>query len=263
LVDDVTILDWILIAVVVFYFVRGLFRGFLLELFDLLALVAGYFAARLFTAKLAYLLSQSTPVNRGLAGILVAIALFLAAAIAVGLLGKLLRKISRAASLGWIDRSFGAILATLKSLLIILVLVLIFTFIPVSEVAKQYVALGPVSGIAWIAAGIVREKIKMVPVPPTRVLASYLRSYGLSEEVVLTIVDQPDLMRSILSKAPKDKKVPVLEIMQGEPGISMPGKLASAEDLSNGIVEVFENSDLNPDQKAEIFWTLVEKSSNQ
>ena len=107
------LLDWILIAVFGAFLIRGFFRGFLLELFDLVALTAGYFAARFFAPATGHWLSGVTGMDRWIAGILAAIALFLAAAIAVRFAAKLLRKAVHAAALGTVDRLAGALFGLL------------------------------------------------------------------------------------------------------------------------------------------------------
>ncbi len=257
-----TILDWVLVAFIGFFFVRGLFRGFLLELTDIVALIGGYFAAKLIAPYLAYFITDNTSLQRGIAGIIAAIVIFLAAAILISLVGKLLRKIVRSASLGWLDRSIGALFGGLKSFFLIVILFFLVGFLPLSKRLTHTIQTGSISGIAWIITDILNEKLKTKPISPVRVFASYLRSLGLNDEVVHIVTDNPELTEKILAKAPEKANLPLDNIMRGEPAAKMPGKVDMPKEVSSGIQEMLENADLSNNEKAEIFWTIIERSSS-
>jgi len=259
----VGILDWVLLSLMTFFFIRGLFRGFLLEIFEIIAIIAGFVVVQIFGSVFGLFLTNHTPIQRGWAGILAAGILFLVAVVAVGITGRLLRKLIRAASLGWIDRFAGSLVGLLKSIILILILMLIVGFLPLSKSVRSTINKGQVSGIFCIGAQWVLDMSQIVPISPNRVMADYLRSYGLDDEIVHIVTDQPGLMKTILTSAPADINIPVKSILKGEPATKMPSKLSMPKDLSKGLVEVFENPKLSDNQKAEIFWTLIQKAQDK
>lgn len=255
-----TAVDWGLLVFITVFLVRGFVRGFLLEIFEIIAIAAGYFVARFAGPSAGLFISDHSPLQRFWAGIIAASLLFLITAIAVGLIGKLLRKIVRKASLGWVDRLAGSVIGLLKAFIFILLLMLMVSFVPLPNNARAKIENGYISRYFWLAAGMTLDKMKMTPVSPSRVLASFLRSYGLNDEVVHIVTDQPDLMHTLLSNAPVDINLPLKSIMAGEPATKMPSKLNFSGDVSSGLVEMLENPKLNDEQKSQIFWTMIKKA---
>ncbi len=287
-----TVLDWTLLAIIGFFLIRGLFRGFLLELFEIIVLVAGYMAASFFGPQLGAFASNLTGMNRFLSGALSFVIIFVLTAVALGYLAILLRKAVRAAQLGWLDRSGGGLLATMKALIAILIGLLLFSFLPLSTKTENFLANGAVSGKAWFVISILHTRLGLSPVSPetlpsttqitlskdlpgtlneeaqkailtlvpgasTQSMADVMRAWGLNDEIVHIVTDNLDLMRSILLQTPKDSGLPVEDIAKGDPALDLPDKLGITEQQQETIVAMLENADLNPEEKGKQFWTLI------
>ncbi len=291
-----TVLDWTLVAILGFFLIRGLFRGFLLELFEVIVLVAGYMAARYFGPPLGGFVTNLTGMSYFLAGSLAFVIIFVTVAIGLGYVALMLRKAVRAAQLGWLDRSGGALLALLKSGIIILIALLLFSFLPLSAKTVDYIAGGPVAGKAWFIVNIIQSRLHLAPATggdqqeinlvdiqlpdnlpgkleedvqkavliltpgaSTQRMADCLRSWGLNEEIVHIITDNVDVMKAILLQTPESSELPVENIAKGEAGFKMPDKLGLSEQRQEQIVTMLENQGLNPEEKGAKFWEMVHR----
>ncbi len=251
-----TILDWIVIALVGLFFIRGFFRGFFVELFDLLALLGGYLAVRYLGPIAAPLLANHTPLPNWLAIVISVIVLFLVAAIIIRMIGRLFKKAAKKATLGGIDRFLGALFGTCKILLILIALMLVFLFIPVNKEARAYVAKGQVSkyimkSADWLLNYLTREvtEIKLHGADPDLVflktIAEAMKRNGIDEEIVNLITTQPELISSTLDRL-KELKIDfsLSELMKSD-----------AADLRERFQE------LSPVQKKGMYQFLDEKIS--
>jgi membrane protein required for colicin V production len=111
------VFDWVLIAVLVYSTVRAFLRGFLLEIFSLIGLIAGILLASWNYNLLAMSLSRlitSVPAARIVAFLLIAIGVM----IACGLAGKILRTGASAIGLGFFDRLLGAVFGLARGCLL-------------------------------------------------------------------------------------------------------------------------------------------------
>lgn len=258
-----TILDWILIGILGFFFVRGLFRGFLLELFDVVSLVGGYLAARFLGSYGAAILSDLTPLEHPVSSVASAILLFIIVTAALNILARILRKIIRMAQLGFLDRIGGGVLGSLKALIVVLSIALMISFIPLAQKAHVYINEGMVSRYFWFGTKVVKDQISAKQLAPTQVLSKWLRSAGVDDEIVHIIVDQPELMDAIMDAAPKEVKLPKEEILKGNPNIEKLKNLDFPPNVTSKIVEYLERSDIGNSEKAKKFWEEVEKRKKE
>jgi len=255
---DVTVLDWTLIVIVAFFFIRGLFRGFLLELFDLLALLAGYIAARFGGPILGKILADTTPLSRWVGGIVAAIILFIAFTVLVGWIAKLLRKAAKAVKLGGFDRFLGSLFGIMKASVIILVLMFLISITPAGRNVGKVCHKGSVSSWYWLGSQLFREAVKAEPLAPTQSMAKWLRSVGINDEAVHIITDRPDLMLAILDHARKnDIKIPVDQIMDGEIALNAKEIAKFSEEKQQEILKILENSDLDLKDISKKFWDQI------
>ena len=253
-----TLLDVLLIVVIALFVVRGFFRGFLLELFDVVSLVAGYLAARFFGPPVGDWLADVTALSRWWAGVIAAIVLFLMIAALVRLLAHFLRKVIRAIKLGGLDRGLGSFLGAAKALLIILALFFLAILSPWSKSVVEYSMEGVISRYIVFGSQLIRDSIGAEPVAPTQSLAKWLRAAGVPEDAVLTIVDQPDLFLEVLKQARnKDLTVPVEEIEEGEPSIKLPDKITLSDEQKREIVDMLERAGLTAKEKAQRLWEML------
>jgi len=255
----VIILDWVLLAIVGYFIIRGLFRGFVLELFDLLALLAGYFAARLLSPVLGQVLANNTPINRWFSGVLAAIVLFIVAAALVRLAASMLRNAMHAINLAGFDRLLGAVFGFLKAFLIILVLFLLLSLTPWAMSIGDYATEGEFSSWFWLTSQLVREAADFEPITGTQAMARWLRAAGVNEEAVHIIADRPDLMPALLDQARLDQiDIPIDQILSGEPNLSTPKSFDLDEETQEILVSILEDSNTDAREKAILFWRELE-----
>lgn len=259
-----TILDWALLALFGFFFVRGMFRGFLLELFDLVALLAGYLAARFLGPVLGQYLTAEFGWARWVAGVVAAVALFLVAAIAVRLAARLLRQMVHAVALGGFDRLLGAVFGFFKALLIALVLMLLASLSPWTASVARYAQQGWLSSYIWLGSQVVRDSARMEPLAPTRTMARWMREAGLNEEIVHIITDRPELMGALLEQARESGRIdiPVEEILQGEPSLELPKNFDISPEKQDELVRTLEDETLSPAEKARRFWDVLKRAGD-
>lgn len=132
-------LDIGLLAIIVLFTMRGLFKGFLSEIFALGALVAGVFAAsRYYDVVEPHLqVYMSNPTGVKAASYLLT---FLAAMILVSLVGKLVKTMLVVPVLGGADRIAGGAFGALEGVLIGLILLLMIqSFMPKADFLKESV----------------------------------------------------------------------------------------------------------------------------
>ena len=120
-------IDIIFLIAAVFFIVTGIRRGLVGEVFRLLALIAGFCAAFLFSAEPAAYFHFS---NRYFSDALAFLIIFLAAAFIVIGIGWVVKKIIHLTPLGWIDYFFGGVIGLSKAVFIFWVACLSFASFP-------------------------------------------------------------------------------------------------------------------------------------
>ncbi|MBW2021303.1 MAG: CvpA family protein [Deltaproteobacteria bacterium] len=120
-------LDIIIICIMLFLIVRGIFRGILKEIVSLVGIVGGiWFANRyqpMLTAKLRHVMPDVPFLS-----LICFIALLVGVIIAANIIGSILRSMARKGPMGMVDRLFGAGLATAKGLIITYLGIVLLTF---------------------------------------------------------------------------------------------------------------------------------------
>lgn len=122
--------DLVVLVVVLFCMIRGLFKGLIREVSGIVAVIAGFYGAFTYYWILSDHLSFfiSTPEMRHLASFGI---LFCGILVVVGLMAALIRTVLHLVFLGWVDRTFGLIFGTAKGALIVSVLFVMLTaFVP-------------------------------------------------------------------------------------------------------------------------------------
>jgi len=124
------IFDIIIIVVISFCLIRGLFRGIVREVSSIVGVIAGFYGAYFYFPLLSPYFSEwiSTAGYRNLLSFFI---LFCAILVLISLVAHLIRYFLNIAFLGWIDRLCGMIFGAAKGILIISVLFTILTtFLP-------------------------------------------------------------------------------------------------------------------------------------
>jgi membrane protein required for colicin V production len=127
-------LDIIIIIILAYCVIRGLFRGLIKELTAIIALFVGFNAAYNYYPILSQQLAVWLP-NFQYLKITSFLIIFFIALIIVNIIGIIIKYIINFAFLGWIDKIFGVAFGVLKAGLIIVILAAIITsFIPKGSV---------------------------------------------------------------------------------------------------------------------------------
>lgn len=111
-------LDIFLGSILAYGLIRGLFKGLILELSSLLALIVGIYGALHFSHILGDFLQQYTNWNPNNLRLVAVIGTFILLLLGVTLLGKMLTKVAKLAALGMLNRMLGGIFGLLKMILI-------------------------------------------------------------------------------------------------------------------------------------------------
>jgi membrane protein required for colicin V production len=122
------ILDIIIIAAIVFFLIRGIFRGIVREIGSLAGVVLGIWLANAYHPQLANLLKGLIPPGNYLPIIAFAL-IFLVVLVVCNLLGWVFKKFFQKIFLGWVDRILGACLALLKGIVLSYLIIVLVTFL--------------------------------------------------------------------------------------------------------------------------------------
>jgi membrane protein required for colicin V production len=116
-------LDIILVLPLLVGLVRGLMRGFISEVIAILVVFLGVLGARFGAPAFSGWLLSQFAWPQGVCDVVAYILLFLAIAIVLAIVAKLLNKFMKAIHLGWANRLAGGLFGTAKYALIVLVVV--------------------------------------------------------------------------------------------------------------------------------------------
>lgn len=127
-------IDLIVIIVTSFFLLRGLFRGFILELTIVIGLVVGYLLSITYYDYLSiFIIKGLLPqLPQSVADVISFAILFIGINIGLRLLAGIITKTLKFAMLNWVNRLLGAIFGTIKALLILGITVFIINLIPLS-----------------------------------------------------------------------------------------------------------------------------------
>jgi membrane protein required for colicin V production len=109
-----TRVDVLLAAVLLLFALRGLWRGFLREIFGLAGLLAGAVAAATWSTPLGDQLAARLHIAPALGDLITGAALVVLVVLAASLAGRLARRVARAIWLGPVDRGLGAVFGFAK-----------------------------------------------------------------------------------------------------------------------------------------------------
>ena len=125
------IFDFIFIALLVSALIKGLFKGFVMELATLAALFLGIIGAVFFSGIVTGWLSGVW--TSKFIPIISFLILFVGIIIAVHLLSRLIDKLLKAIALGWLNRIAGGFLSFFKMVFLISILILTIDFLGFGE----------------------------------------------------------------------------------------------------------------------------------
>jgi membrane protein required for colicin V production len=122
--------DILVVVIVAFTLIRGIFRGLVKELSSIIGVLAGFYAAYTYYPDLAAVLGRWIS-NVGYLNILSFLVIFSTILVIISILGVIIKYLLNIAFLGWMDRICGAGFGLIKGLLIVSILLICFTaFLP-------------------------------------------------------------------------------------------------------------------------------------
>lgn len=123
-------LDAVIIVILVYCVIRGIFRGLIKEISSLVGVLGGFYAAYTYYMYVAKLLSRWVA-NTGHLKILSFLIIFFVVFIVISILGVIINYILKIVLLGWVDRICGAGFGTVRGILIVSILLIPLTsFLP-------------------------------------------------------------------------------------------------------------------------------------
>jgi len=123
-------LDIIIVVILCYCVIRGVFRGLIKELSSIIGVFGGFYAAYTYYAVVAKPLSAWIS-NPGYLNILGFMVIFCVIFLVISILGVIINYLLKLAFLGWFDRFCGAVFGAMKSLLIVsIILIALTTFLP-------------------------------------------------------------------------------------------------------------------------------------
>ncbi|MBU2623707.1 MAG: CvpA family protein [Proteobacteria bacterium] len=149
--------DILIIIILLYCLVRGIFRGLLKEMSSLAGVLGGFYAAYTYYREVGKLLNRWIA-DPNYVNILSFLLVFICVFLIISILGIIIKYILKIVFLGLVDRVFGAVFGILKGILIASVLLIVFTaFLPdSSNIIKT-------SKTSHYLAGISNKMIKVTP----------------------------------------------------------------------------------------------------
>lgn len=120
------ILDIILLLCFIPAIIQGVLKGFVQQVTDIIALIAGAWAAFYFSGTISAWLCQYLNFDPRLIYAISFIVVAVVAVLILHFLGNLLCRAVKMVSLGWLNRTFGVIFGTIKTALILGLLIMAF-----------------------------------------------------------------------------------------------------------------------------------------
>jgi len=121
------ILDLIILGLMTFFLIKGIFRGFFREVSSLAGVIFGFLVGNHYYRPMANLLTDHIPFEKFLP-LISFIVLFIVVLIVFNLFGLLLHHLFKRLFIGWFDRGFGVAFALTKGIIISYLLIVLLTF---------------------------------------------------------------------------------------------------------------------------------------
>ena len=121
-----SVLDIVLAALILFGLVRGLMKGFFVEIASVIALVAGVYGAIHFSNYASTFLFDKTDWDEKTVNIAAFAITFIIIVLVIALAGKALTKLADFAALGIVNKILGGLFGALKFTLILSIILIVF-----------------------------------------------------------------------------------------------------------------------------------------
>lgn len=160
-IADLNSLDILILIILGFTLIRGLFRGFIGEISSIAGLIAGFFLANNYHAMLLPLTESILP-DRGIAQLISYILVFCTGLVGVLMIAAVLRHLLKIVLLGGVDRFAGGVIGLLKGGLVCILLVLLLTTFlsPQAEILAQSRLAPQVNRFSTILADLLPREMR-------------------------------------------------------------------------------------------------------
>jgi len=154
--------DMVIIVILCFCLIRGIFRGLIKELASIVGVLAGFYAAYTYYMKIVIPLIPRLISDPGYLNIVSFMIIFCLVFILVSILGLIIKYILNIAFLGWLDRICGLGFGFIKGVLIVSILVIVLTaFLPMgSPIIKNSLLCPHVTKISENMAKVISSDMK-------------------------------------------------------------------------------------------------------
>lgn len=119
-----TWIDILILLPLLIGLVRGLMRGLVVELTSIVAIILGFVGARLWGARFSLWLIGQFEWPEAVCSVVAYALIFLGIALFLNLVARLISRLFKAISLGWLNRLLGALFGVAKWAIVVLLLVL-------------------------------------------------------------------------------------------------------------------------------------------
>lgn len=119
-----TWIDILILLPLLIGLVRGLMRGLVVELTAIVGIVLGFVGARLWGAHFALWLMRQFAWSEAVCSVVAYSLLFVGIALFLNIVARLLSRLFKAISLGWLNRLLGAVFGVAKWAIVVLLIVL-------------------------------------------------------------------------------------------------------------------------------------------
>ncbi len=151
-------LDIIILLPIVYGLIRGIWRGLVGELTAMVAILAGILCAKYFAQDLAEVLLETFAWSKEIMLLVCYATIFISVTLVLHLIGKLISKLLKTISLGWLNHLLGAVFGAFKWALIVSVLINCFDLLDnkfhilqpnVKEQAWSYEPIKSIATTTW------------------------------------------------------------------------------------------------------------------
>ena len=122
------LLDLFILIPIVWLWIRGFSKGFIIELATLVGMVLGILAAYYFAGQFQEFMKDYFTFSERISKIVAYIAVFIIVWLIVYLLGKVIEKIVDVMAMGWLNKILGGIFGLLKGVLIVCIILFIIEY---------------------------------------------------------------------------------------------------------------------------------------
>lgn len=169
--------DILILVILGYSLVRGLFRGLVKEISSIIGVFGGFYAAYTYYPALAKLISRLIH-NVSYLNIVSFLIIFCGVLIAISVLGVIIKYLLNIAFLGWVDRIGGVIFGVAKGVLVVSVIFISLTaFLPQGSAFIKNSVLAP--HVSWVSEKMAKVVSKEMKQDFTRKLGELKKAWQI------------------------------------------------------------------------------------